>query len=355
MIDELVAQTERSSVALACPTPTRRYETVVMGHGSGGQMTRVLIDEVFAPAFGMSGILSDGAILPELHGRLATSTDSFVVKPTFFPGGNVGSLAVHGTVNDLAVSGARPLYLTAGFILEEGFPIADLIRVVTSMADAAQEAGIQIVAGDTKVVERGHGDGVYINTSGVGVLEVEPAPSPERLHPGDVLIVNGTLGDHGMAVMNARHDLGLESDIQSDSASLNGLIQDVRNVSDIHTMRDLTRGGLSAAVCEIASDTGLGIEIVEHAVPIRPAVATACEILGMDPMQVANEGKLVMAVSETDAACALTAMKSHPLGKESAMIGVVKEDHPGTVVGRTEIGGQRVIDMPLGELLPRIC
>ena len=354
MIDTISEGIE-NTVALQCPTPKRRYERVVVGHGSGGRMTQDLIDEVFAPAFGMNKVLSDGAVLPVMIGRIVTSTDSFVVSPTFFPGGNAGSLAVHGTVNDLAVMGARPLYLTAGFILEEGLVIADLIRVTRAMAEAADEAGVRVIAGDTKVVERGHGDGIYINTTGIGEIRTEPAPSVERMRAGDVLIINGPVGDHGIAVMNARQDLGLDSEIQSDSAALNALIQKVRDVSDIHTMRDLTRGGLASACCELARDATLGIEIAEQAVPVRPAVATACEILGMDPLEVANEGKVLVAVSEIDAGRALTAMRSHPLGREAAMIGQVKEDHPGTVIGRTVIGGLRVIDMPVGELLPRIC
>lgn len=319
-------------------------------------MTQELIEQVFAPAFGMTDVLTDGALLPAMHGRPVTTTDTFVVNPLFFPGGDIGSLSIHGTVNDLAVMGARPLFVTAGFVLEEGFEIADLMRVVVSMAGAAREAGVRVVAGDTKVVERGHGDGVYINTTGIGLIEQEPPLEPGRLTSGDVLVVNGPLGDHGMAVMNARNSLGLESDIQSDSAALNGLIDRVRKAApSVHAMRDLTRGGLSAALCEWASATGLGIEIDERTVPVRSAVATASEILGMDPMQIANEGKVLVAVPADETEAALAAMRADRMGKACSAIGVVTDRHPGIVVGQTAIGGERVIDMPIGELLPRIC
>ncbi len=347
-----------------CPVPLRRYPQIVMGHGSGGQMMNELIEHLFAPAFAgtetteplsdaavldLSDVLSDGS-------RLAFSADSFVVSPAVFPGGDIGSLAVHGTVNDLAMMGARPLYLSASFILEEGLPIDMLGQIVQSMADAAKKAGVRVVTGDTKVVERGHGDGLYINTTGVGVIESNINPTPSRITPGDVLIVNGPLGDHGVAIMSLRAGLQFETEIVSDSAALNGLVTDMLQACpDIHAMRDLTRGGLASATNELARDAKVGLEIDEPTVPVQPAVAGACEMLGLDPLQVANEGKLLAVVPANFADAVLSAMRNHPLGEQATIIGRVIESHPGTVVGRTAIGGQRVIDLPAGELLPRIC
>ncbi|MFZ0546904.1 MAG: hydrogenase expression/formation protein HypE [Candidatus Promineifilaceae bacterium] len=343
-----------------CPIPLRRYPQIVMGHGSGGQMMHDLIEHLFAPAFGEDA-MGDSAVFAfeetaNGNGRLAFTTDTFVVSPLFFPGGDIGSLAVHGTVNDLAVMGARPLYLSAGFILEEGLSMNTLGKIVSSMAEAARKAGVRVVTGDTKVVERGHGDGLYINTSGVGFVPTGVNPSPERAQSGDVLIVNGTLGDHGVAIMSQRAGLQFESKIGSDSAALNGLTAVMLQVCpDIHVMRDLTRGGLAAAANELAITADVGMVIKEMAVPVQDAVAGACEMLGLDPMFVANEGKLLAVVPPESAESVLAAMKAHPLGREAAVIGFVTEEHPGLVVGRTTIGSQRVIDLPAGELLPRIC
>jgi hydrogenase expression/formation protein HypE len=353
-----------------CPIPLRRYPQIVMGHGSGGQMMNELIEHLFLPAFvgtpafaetGQPASLSDAAVLdlPETlanGSRLAFSADSFVVSPAIFPGGDIGSLAVHGTANDLAMMGARPLYLSASFILEEGLSIDTLGQIVQSMAAAARTAGIRIVTGDTKVVERGHGDGLYINTNGVGIIPPGVNPSPDRLTPGDVLLINGTLGDHGIAIMSLRAGLQFETEIVSDSAPLNGLVAEMLKICpDIHAMRDLTRGGLAAAANELARDAGVGLEIDEPTVPVQPAVESACEMLGLDPLHVANEGKLLAIVPAASAEVVLAAMQNHPLGERATFIGRVTETHPGVVVGRTSIGGQRVIDLPAGELLPRIC
>jgi hydrogenase expression/formation protein HypE len=290
------------------------------------------------------------------HPQFAISTDSFVVRPLFFPGGDIGSLAVHGTVNDVAMSGARPLWLTAGFILEEGLEMEVLERVVRSMAEAAQKAGVQVVAGDTKVVERGHGDGIYINTAGVGIVMEGVAVGPDRARPGDSVLLSGTLGDHGIAVLSQREGLAFETELVSDSAALNGLVEALLTAAPhTHCLRDPTRGGLAAALNELADTSGVGIEIEETAVPVRPAVAAACEMLGFDPLTAANEGKLVAFVPPEEAEAALAALQAHSLGREAARIGIVTEEHPGMVLARTGIGGRRVVDMPLGELLPRIC
>jgi hydrogenase expression/formation protein HypE len=347
-----------------CPVPLRRYPQIVMGHGSGGQMMNELIEHLFLPAFAGAKLpqpLSDAAVLDLSEyvrdgSRLAFSADSFVVSPAIFPGGDIGSLAVHGTVNDLAMMGARPLYLSASFILEEGLPIDMLGQLVQSMADAAKKAGVRVVTGDTKVVERGHGDGLYINTTGVGVIAPPINLTPTRITPGDILIVNGPLGDHGVAIMSLRAGLQFETEIVSDSAALNGLVADMLQACpDIHAMRDLTRGGLAAATNELARDANVGLEIDELSVPVQPAVAAACEMLGLDPLQVANEGKLLAIVPANAAEAVLSAMHHHPLGKHATIIGQVVVTHPGAVVGRTAIGGRRVIDLPAGELLPRIC
>jgi hydrogenase expression/formation protein HypE len=347
-----------------CPLPLRRYPQIVMGHGSGGQMMNELIQHLFVPAFAATpqpAPLGDAAVLDfngrlAQGGRLAMSADSFVVSPAIFPGGDIGSLAVHGTVNDLAMMGAQPCYLSASFILEEGLPMATLGQIVESMARAAQAAGVRVITGDTKVVERGHGDGLYINTSGVGVIPAGVNPAPQRLSPGDLLLVNGTLGDHGVAIMSLRAGLQFETEIVSDSAPLNGLTQAMLECyPDIHAMRDLTRGGLAAAANELAQASGVGLEINEPAVPVQPAVESACEMLGLDPLHVANEGKLMAVVPAEAAQAVLDVMQRHPLGGQAAVIGRVVADHPGVVVGRTVIGSQRVIDLPAGELLPRIC
>jgi hydrogenase expression/formation protein HypE len=346
-----------------CPVPLRNYPAIVMGHGSGGKMMSDLIKHLFLPLFdnALLAQLGDSTVL-ELAAdghdstRLAFSTDSFVVSPLLFPGGDIGELAVNGTVNDLAMSGARPLFLSAGFILEEGLPIDTLGQIATSLAAACQAAGVQLVTGDTKVVNKGHGDGLYINTTGIGLIPPGVNIAPDRAQPGDAVIVNGSMGDHGMAIMSVREGLEFESQIESDSQPLNGLVEAMLAASpDIHCLRDATRGGLAAALNELASSSGVGIAFEEGRVPVRPAVHAACELLGLDPFYVANEGKLVAMVPGEKAGAVLKAMRAHPLGREAAQIGEVTADHPGLVVARTSIGGSRVVDLPAGELLPRIC
>ncbi|NVJ91933.1 MAG: hydrogenase expression/formation protein HypE, partial [Methylocystaceae bacterium] len=301
---------------------------VEMSHGGGGRAMAQLIDQLFADAFA-NDILAQGndqAAFNLPKGRVVMSTDSFVISPLFFPGGNIGNLAVHGTVNDVALSGGTPLYLTAGFILEEGYPLKDLKTIVDSMAEAAREAGVLIVTGDTKVVERGHGDGVYINTTGIGVVDEAINISGNRAQAGDKILINGFVGDHGVAIMSLREGLGFESTIQSDCASLNGLITDmVAAVPDIHVMRDPTRGGLAATLNELAHQSGVGMVLNEDNIPIRDEVRGACEILGLDPLYVANEGKLLAICSAEDADKLLAAMRAHPLGEQSAIIGEVIE------------------------------
>jgi hydrogenase expression/formation protein HypE len=348
-----------------CPLPLRDYPTVVLGHGSGGQMSFDLVRHMFLPLFDHAALarLGDSTVLesrisaaPQRESRIAISTDSFTVTPLFFPGGDIGQLAVHGTVNDLAMSGATPLWLTAGFILEEGLPMDDLGRIVASMAAAARAAGVAVVAGDTKVVDRGHGDGVFINTTGLGLVPEGVDIGPDRARPGDVMLLSGTIGDHGMAVMSKREGLAFETAIVSDTAALHTLVAAMLDVtSDIHVLRDPTRGGLASALNEIAHASRVGIEIQEGAVPVRPAVQAACEMLGLDPLYVANEGKLVAFVPPDHAAAVLFAMQAHPLGRDATRIGQVVAEHPGMVTARTGIGGRRVVDMQVGELLPRIC
>jgi hydrogenase expression/formation protein HypE len=331
-----------------------------LAHGAGGRMMADLIRDVFASALDNEILhqLADSAILqlPTSNLRLAISTDSFVVRPLFFPGGDIGSLAVHGTVNDVAMSGARPLWLTAGFILEEGLEIETLERVVRSMAEAARRAGVAVVAGDTKVVERGHGDGIYINTTGVGVVMDGIEVGPDRAQPGDVVLLSGTVGDHGIAVLSRREGLAFETELVSDSAPLNGLVEALLEAAPhTHCLRDPTRGGLAAVLNELAAASRVGVEIEEAAVPVCPAVVAACEMLGFDPLTVANEGKLIAFVPPEEAEAALAALRVHALGQEAARIGAITGEHPGMVLARTGIGGRRVLDMPLGELLPRIC
>jgi hydrogenase expression/formation protein HypE len=289
-------------------------------------------------------------------GRLAYSTDSFVVRPLFFPGGNIGKLAVNGTVNDLAMMGAKPQYLTAGFILEEGLLVSQLGVIVEEMAAAARAAGVQIVAGDTKVVDKGHGDGVYINTSGVGVIPEGVDIRPQRAQPGDVVIVSGEIGLHGVAILSVREGLEFGAPVESDCAPLNGLVEAMLAASRaIHVLRDPTRGGLAATLNEIARAARVGVVYEERRLPVPPAVAAACEMLGMDPVYIANEGKLVAVVAPEEAEVVLEAMRRHPLGAKAAIIGRITAEHPGVVVARTGIGGSRVVDMQVGEQLPRIC
>jgi len=337
-----------------------RENTIRMAHGAGGKMMNDLIREVFAAPLDNAYLrqMADSAVVAagEPNPRFAMSTDSFTVRPLIFPGGDIGSLAIHGTVNDVAMSGARPLWLTAGFILEEGLPMDTLEQIVRSMAMAAEEAGVQVVAGDTKVVERGHGDGIYINTAGVGAVPEGRNIGPDQARPGDVVLISGTLGDHGIAVLSKREGLTFETDLVSDSAALNGLIEALLTATPhVHCLRDPTRGGLAAALNELSESSDVGIEIEESMVPVRPPVAAACEMMGFDPLTVANEGKVVVFVDPEEAETALAALRAHPLGTNAARIGVVTADHPGMVLARTGIGGRRVLDMPLGELLPRIC
>jgi hydrogenase expression/formation protein HypE len=343
----------------SCPLPLRDYPTIVMGHGGGGKLSAELIEHLFVPAFRNDALanLGDASIVPLAGDRLAFSTDSFVVRPLFFPGGSIGELAVNGTVNDLAVSGARPLYLSVGMILEEGFALNALGQIVEDMAKAARTAGVQIVTGDTKVVERGHGDGCYINTAGVGLVRVGVEVGPSRAQPDDVILVSGTIGDHGMAIMSVREGLAFETTLRSDTAALNGMIEQILEVGGaaVHVMRDPTRGGVASSLNEIAAASRLGMLIEEKSVPVHPDVRAACELLGMDPVYVANEGKVLVFVAADRAPAVLEAMRRHPLGKDSAMIGKVVEKHPGMIVARTAIGASRVIAMQIGEQLPRIC
>lgn len=343
----------------SCPLPLRDYPTIVMGHGGGGKLGNELVEHLFLPAFRNPELenLGDAAVIDAGSGRLAMSTDSFVVQPLFFPGGSIGALAVNGTVNDLAVSGAEPKFLSASFILEEGFALAQLAAIVDAMAEAAAKAGVRIVTGDTKVVERGHGDGCYINTAGVGTLRPGISVGPNRAKPGDVVLVSGTIGDHGMAIMSVREGLEFESQIRSDCAALNGMIANVLDAvgSSIHAMRDPTRGGLASTLNEIATASNVGIEIEDAKVPVRSEVQSACELLGLDPVYVANEGKVVFFVAADAAVRALEVLQAHPLGVDAARIGVVTTQHPRMLVARTVIGANRVIATQIGEQLPRIC
>jgi hydrogenase expression/formation protein HypE len=353
---------------LQCPVPLRDHPTVQMAHGGGGRFMRQLIESMFRPAFKEvrgQGLETrgkteepahDSAVVEIAGNRLAFTTDTFVVSPMFFPGGDIGKLAVYGTVNDLAMAGAKPLYLSAGFILEEGLSMETLQRVVASMAAAAREVGVRIVTGDTKVVDRGKGDGIFINTAGIGLVPAGVDISPAKVEPGDVIILSGDLGRHGMAVMSVREDLGFEANLQSDCASLAGLVEAML-VADqkIHCLRDLTRGGLAAALNEIAIDAQVGVELEETAIPISEPVASACEILGLDPLYVANEGRLVAFVSPQAADKVLDAMRKHSATHGPAIIGKVTKEHVSTVVLRNQLGTGRIVDLLSGEQLPRIC
>jgi hydrogenase expression/formation protein HypE len=380
--------------SLQCPIPISEYPIVTLAHGGGGRLTQMLIERMFVPAFappeGRSRnraleMLHDGAIIPlpfpatesagdatatgdhdagigaegggRGGGRLAFSTDSFVVSPRFFPGGDIGSLAVHGTVNDLAMCGARPLALSAGFILEEGLPMDELWRIVRSLAQAAQDVGVNVVTGDTKVVERGKGDGIYINTAGIGLIPPGVDIAPRRARPGDVVLINGPIAQHGIAIMSMREGLAFETAVESDSTPLHDLVASILAAAgqQVHVLRDPTRGGVSSALNEIAAQARVGIRLVESAIPVGDEVRGACEILGLDPLYVANEGKCLVIVAEEAAEAVLAAMRTHPLGRNAAAIGKVVADHPGKVVLRSRIGGQRIVDMLSGEQLPRIC
>jgi hydrogenase expression/formation protein HypE len=342
----------------ACPAPILDHKTIVLGHGSGGKLSHQLVQKMILPAFRNPALETqhDGAILAVNGGRIAFSTDSYVVNPIFFPGGNIGDLAVNGTVNDLAMCGARPQYLSASFIIEEGLPMEDLWRIVCSMRDAAVSAGVWLVTGDTKVIDRGKGDKIFINTSGIGIIPEGVNIDPALAKPGDVIIVSGPIASHGMAIMSVREGLEFETPIESDTAALNGLVERILEVArDTRVLRDPTRGGVASVLNEIAEKSCAGILIDESALPVRSEVRGACEILGLDPLYVANEGKLIVFSPGKDAERMLSAMREHESGRESAIIGEVVSDHPGLVVMRTRIGGSRVVDMLSGEQLPRIC
>ena len=343
----------------AFPALDLRAGRVDLSHGAGGRAMAQLIGQLFHPAFDNEWLRrgNDQAAFDVDGGRMVMTTDGYVISPLFFPGGDIGSLAVHGTINDIAMAGASPRYLSASFILEEGFPLAQLERIVSSMGDAARAAGTAVVTGDTKVVERGKADGVFICTTGIGVVPRGIEISVERVRPGDQIILSGSLGDHGVAVMSRRHDLQFETDMVSDSAPLHELVRDIVAAGGpaVHAMRDPTRGGLAATLNEIAQQAGVGMRIREAAIPVKPAVAAACELLGLDPLYVANEGKLVAFVSKAAAAEVLEAMRSHPLGQDAAIIGEVVADAQRFVQMTTGFGGERMVDWLAGEQLPRIC
>jgi hydrogenase expression/formation protein HypE len=343
---------------LSCPIPITQYPNVLLAHGGGGRLMHQLIEGVFIPTFGNPTLNTrhDSAVV-QLNGTtLAFTTDSFVVRPLFFPGGDIGSLAVHGTVNDLAMCGARPLYLSAGFILEEGLPMATLWRVVCSMQEAARNANVQIVTGDTKVVDRGKGDGIFINTAGVGIIEHAQRLAPDQVRIGDVVLLNGDLGRHGIAVMAVREGLEFETAIDSDSAPLSSLVLTLLSAGiELHCLRDLTRGGLASALNEIAAAAGVSITIDERRIPVCEEVQGACELLGLDPLYVANEGRFVAFVAAAEADRALTLMRAHPLGVGACLVGQVKPAAAAPVMMQSRIGAYRIVDMLSGEQLPRIC
>ncbi|HUO40761.1 MAG TPA: hydrogenase expression/formation protein HypE [Mycobacterium sp.] len=341
-----------------CPVPLRSVPNIVMGHGGGGAMSAELIEHLFLPAFGPAADanMGDSAVMQVGDVRLAFSTDSFVVKPLVFPGGSIGDLAVNGTVNDLAMVGAHPLMMSTAFILEEGTPLDELARVAQAVGTAALAAGVKLVTGDTKVVDAGHGDGVFINTAGVGLVDDRVDIAPQRAQPGDVVIVSGDIGVHGVAVMSCREGLEFGTTVASDTAPLNGLVAAMIDTgADIHVLRDPTRGGLAAALNEIAKAARVGVLLDERTLPVPAQVRDACSMLGLDPLYVANEGKLVAFVPAQDADRVLAAMAEHPLGARAAVIGRCAAEHPGMVVAKTRLGGTRVVDLPIGEQLPRIC
>jgi hydrogenase expression/formation protein HypE len=343
---------------MVCPTPLFDYKQILLGHGSGGKLTADLVRKLFLPAFKNEYLarLDDQAVF-QLNGtRIAFTTDAFVVTPLFFPGGDIGKLAVNGTVNDLAMSGAKPLYIAASFILEEGLELDELSRIVESMRRAAVEAGVQLVTGDTKVVDRGKGDKIFITTTGLGVLERPVAISADRARPGDKIILSGTIGDHGTAILSRRENLEFEGAIESDSAALHTLVAAMLEATDqIHCLRDPTRGGVATTLNELAAASAVGMEIDEKTIPVKESVKGACEILGLDPLYVANEGKLVALVAADAAEKVVRKMRKHPLGLEARIIGEAVAPHPGMVLLKTQIGGKRVLDVLLGEQLPRIC
>lgn len=349
---------EKFHGSFSCPAPLRPKDEVLLGHGSGGKLTADLVREMFLPAFQNPVLdrLDDQAIVSVNGSRLAFTTDSFVVKPLFFPGGDIGSLAVHGTINDLAMGGAQPLFLSVAFIIEEGLPMGQLRSVVASLRQAAAGAGVQIVTGDTKVVEKGSGDGLFINTSGIGVVPAGLDLSAGYARPGDRILLSGSLGDHGITILGQREGLEFDSAITSDSAPLHSLVaQMLAAGGSFRCFRDPTRGGLSSSLNEIAGQSGVGIELDERAIPIREEVRGACELLGLDPLYVANEGKLIAIVEASAADAVLAAMRRHPLGARAEIIGTVTDEHPGLVTMRTLLGTTRIVDMLAGDQLPRIC
>jgi hydrogenase expression/formation protein HypE len=342
-----------------CPIPLSDYPTVQLAHGGGGRLSQMLVEEMFLEAFDNPAleILHDGATFEAGSSRLAVSTDSFVVRPLFFPGGDIGSLAVHGTVNDVAMCGAQPLVISAGLILEEGFPMEDLWRITRSLRDAAKEAGVPVVTGDTKVVDRGKGDGVYINTTGIGLVPDGIEISPRRAQPGDKIVLSGWIAEHGIAIMSVREGLEFETELLSDSAALHELVAAVLEAAgaDVHVLRDPTRGGIASALNEIAGQAGVSIRIDEQSIPLEEQVRGACEILGFDPLYVANEGKCLVIVAPEAADAVLEAMQGAPHGRRAAIIGEVGNENAGRVVLRSTIGSERIVDMMSGEQLPRIC
>jgi hydrogenase expression/formation protein HypE len=343
--------------AISCPLPLTQHKTVVMGHGSGGRLTAQLVRDLFLPAFDNPTLrkLDDQAVLEIGTSRVAFTTDSFVVTPLFFPGGNIGELAVNGTVNDLAMSGAIPLALSAAFILEEGFAMEELSRIVDAMSRAAVAAGVSIVTGDTKVVNRHSADKLFITTTGIGLVPDGVSVSASNARPGDVILLSGTIADHGMAVLSQREGLELEGEILSDTQPLHMLVQAMLRAGEIHALRDPTRGGVGTSLCEIADASQVGVEIDSRALPVREPVKGACELLGIDPLFVANEGKLIAFALPDTADAVLAAMREAPQGRDAVVLGRAVEQHPGMVVMKTEIGGTRIIDMPFNEQLPRIC
>ncbi len=359
-IDDILKKIERTKQARRHKFYLRD-EKITLSHGSGGKSTHNLIEGVIAPAFSnpMLDPMDDAATFT-VNGTgqcLAFTTDTYVVSPLFFPGGDIGKLAVHGTINDLSMAGAEPLYLSVGFILEEGFPIADLRKIVASMAKAAADAGVSIITGDTKVVQRGKADGLFINTAGVGIVRATWPLGQTRLQPGDRVLLSGPIGDHGIAIMLAREALEIETDVQSDTAPLNSLVASLLEAAGegLHCMKDPTRGGVATSLNEMALGSEVSIGLDEHAIPVHAEVRGACEILGLDPLTIANEGKLLAIVAPEQADRALAAMRSHPVGREAAIIGTVQAEPAGMVFLRTDIGGMRVLDMLVGDPLPRIC
>lgn len=354
----VVAPGSTMAAGRSCPTPAPVGARITLGHGSGGKLSAALVRDHFLPRFANRALeqLGDAALVHVPAGTMAMTTDTFVVNPLEFPGGSIGTLAVHGTVNDLAMMGAQPAFITAGFVLEEGLPLEVLDRVLDGMARAAHEAGVQLVAGDTKVVERGKGDGIFVNTTGVGFVG-DFRPGPRGARAGDVVIASGPIGVHGMTIMSLREGLEFETVLESDSADLWPLVASLRDaVGDaVHVLRDPTRGGVASAVNEIAQSSGVGVVLEEAALPVPPAVRGACEMLGLDPLYVANEGVLVAFVAPDQAGEALAALHAHRLGTHACVIGRVVDDHPGMVVLRTGLGGTRVVDLLPGDQLPRIC